>query len=118
METHEKVWGHEDWIVNNELYCFKKLHLKKGYRCSMHHHKIKDETFIVHSGKVLLEYQAKWGGKLKTSSRVMTTGDRMRIPPGLEHRFTGLEDSVIYEISTHHIEEDSYRSEPSGSVDV
>ena len=26
----EKVWGHEEWIVNNELYCGKKLFVKKG----------------------------------------------------------------------------------------
>ena len=43
----DKVWGREEWIVNNEKYCGKKLILKKGYSCSMHHHKIKDETFYI-----------------------------------------------------------------------
>ena len=35
----EKVWGHEEWIANNDKYCGKKLVVKKGFRCSMHHHK-------------------------------------------------------------------------------
>ena len=51
----EKVWGHEEWIVNNPKYCGKKLVLKKGYRCSIHKHDIKDETFYILSGTVLLE---------------------------------------------------------------
>ena len=95
-------------VVNNELYCFKKLNLKKDYRCSLHHHKIKDETFIVHSGKVLLE--------TPSVQFEMYVGDTYRIKPNEEHRFTGLEDSVIYEISTTHMEEDSYRTVESGKV--
>ena len=108
-KIHAKAWGHENWLVNNELYCFKSLHLDKHYRCSMHHHKIKDETFIVHSGRVKLEH----GGE----TTIMTPGDTVRIKPNTEHRFTGLMDSIIWEVSTTHIEEDSYRSELSGRVE-
>jgi len=110
MEIVEKVWGKEEWIVNNELYCFKKLHLNKGYRCSMHSHKIKDETFILHSGKVKMETE-------DIGSFEMSEGEQVRIFPNTKHRFTGLEDSVIYEISTTHMEEDSYRTEESGKVE-
>ena len=58
IEIYPKVWGEEHWIVNKE-YCGKKLVLKKGFRCSMHFHKIKDETFYVISGKVLIELGTK-----------------------------------------------------------
>lgn len=105
---HEKAWGQENWIVNNELYCFKALHLTKDYRCSMHHHRVKDETFTVHSGKVKLEH----GDKVT----IMHPGDVVRIKPYTEHRFTGLMDSIIWEVSTTHMDEDSYRSEVSGKV--
>jgi mannose-6-phosphate isomerase-like protein (cupin superfamily) len=108
-EEHEKVWGKEHWIVNNERYCFKKLYLKENYQCSMHHHKIKDETFIIHSGLVFLEFG--------DNAKLMKPGDKVRIPTHTEHRFTGMLNSVIYEISTQHIESDSYRSIPSGKVD-
>ena len=52
----EKVWGAETWLCNTDHYCGKILHLNKGYRCSIHSHKIKDETFYILYGKVLMEH--------------------------------------------------------------
>lgn len=104
---HPKVWGGEYWIVNKE-YCGKKLMLNKQYRCSIHHHKVKDETFLVISGKVLME--------IGDEKKVMYVGDKQYIPIGVKHRFTGLEDSEIVEFSTHHLENDSYRDVESGKV--
>ncbi len=103
-----KVWGEEHWLVNDD-YCGKRLILKKGYRCSLHHHKLKDETFYVARGKVLLELNNK---KIE-----MNPGDLQRIRPNEIHRFSGLEDSEIIEFSTHHDENDVYRIEPSGVMD-
>jgi len=104
-----KVWGEEHWIVN-ENYCGKKLILKKGFRCSMHKHKLKDETFYITKGKVLLE--------LKDTKKILCSGDSQRIKPEEFHRFTGLEDSEIIEFSTHHEDNDSYRIEESGVADL
>lgn len=109
-EMHKKVWGREEWIVNTDKYCGKILELNKGYRCSMHYHKNKDETFYILGGEVLLE--------LNGSSRVMKKGDIQRIEPWIKHRFTGLKKSKIIEFSTHHEEEDSYRETQSGKVDL
>jgi quercetin dioxygenase-like cupin family protein len=110
----EKTWGHEEWIVNNEKYCGKKLVLQKGGRCSMHKHEIKDETFYILSGKVLME--SEYEGKKE--NRLMTPGDVMHIKVEMWHRFTGIEDSEIMEFSTFHMDEDSIRREPSGFVDL
>lgn len=104
-----KVWGEERWIVNRD-YCGKLLVLKKGFRCSMHYHKVKDETFYINKGKVLMEYD---GEKM-----IMKPGDALLIEPNKNHRFTGLEDSEIMEFSTHHDDSDSYRNEVSGEVDL
>ena len=109
-----KVWGHEEWIVNNDKYCGKKLVLKKSYRCSMHYHEIKDETFYISAGRVFIETEFEG----KTLHRVLYPGDVVHIKIGMRHRFTGLEDSQIIEFSTHHIDEDSYRTETSGKVDL
>ena len=49
-----KGWGYEKWIVNTEEYCGKLLFFNKGKRCSWHYHKIKDETFYLQSGSILL----------------------------------------------------------------
>ena len=51
-----KGWGYEKWIVNNELYCGKLLFFNAGKRCSWHYHKLKDETFYIQSGEILLIY--------------------------------------------------------------
>ncbi|MFV1959809.1 MAG: cupin domain-containing protein [Planctomycetota bacterium] len=100
-----KVWGEEHWIVNRE-YCGKKLVLRQGFRCSMHFHRVKDEVFYVLRGRVLLEA----GDEV----RVLEPGSMQHIPPGLHHRFWGLEDAEMIEFSTHHEDEDSYRLEVSG----
>ena len=113
MEVHEKVWGHEEWIVNTPLYCGKKLVLKKHWRCSMHHHKVKDETFYIQDGVVMVETETADG---KTFEDVLHPGQSMRIEPGTWHRFTGLTEAVIYEFSTHHEDDDSYRREESGQA--
>ena len=109
VKTVPKEWGEERWIVNRD-YCGKLLILRKGFRCSLHHHKIKDETFFVNKGKVLMECA---GSRL-----IMMPGDTILIEPGMKHRFTGLEDSEIFEFSTHHEDSDSYRDEVSGPVDL
>ena len=50
-----KLWGAEKWLVNNEIYCAKELILVNGYQCSLHYHKIKDETFYILEGEVEIE---------------------------------------------------------------
>lgn len=107
-----KVWGREEWIVNKPRYCGKKLIIKNGYRCSLHFHKIKEESFYVLSGKILLEVEQDG----KRLLRIMEKGDIAHIEIGMLHRFTGLMDSEVMEFSTHHMEEDSYRCEPSCRV--
>jgi len=106
----KKEWGSEVWMVNNELYCGKKLMLIKGKRVSLHKHKNKDETFYIESGRLLMELEGK--------VFIMVKGDVVRIKPGMLHRYTGLEDSMIIEISTHHEDEDTYRESGQLSGDV
>jgi len=110
----KKIWGHEEWIINNEKYCGKKLVFNAGYQCSMHHHKIKDETFYIQSGTVILETERD--GKKET--RLMTPGDTARIIPLVWHQLTALTNAQVFEFSTFHMEEDSYRKTTSGKVDL
>jgi quercetin dioxygenase-like cupin family protein len=107
IEIHPKAWGEEHWIVNKE-YCGKKLVLRKGYRCSIHWHKVKDEVFYVASGLVVME--------INGAVFLLKPGMKQHINPGDKHRFTGLTDSEMFEFSTSHFEEDSYRDAPSGAV--
>lgn len=108
MHFVPKGWGSELWIHNDELYCGKKLVLFKGKRCSLHYHLKKTETFYIQSGKVQMELKYKDGRK---ETVILEAGDNIHLPQGTVHRFTGLEDSEIFEFSTQHFDEDSIRLE-------
>lgn len=107
-----KVWGHEECIADfpKQGYCGKKLHLKEGYRCSIHRH-TKDETFYIQSGKVYLE---KENSEEKTEHVILFPGDIVDIFDSARHRFSGLEDSIIVEFSTPDTE--SERKVESGAI--
>jgi quercetin dioxygenase-like cupin family protein len=108
----DKLWGSEEWIVNNELYCGKILNLNKGFRGSIHYHKNKHETFYLLEGKVLIEL----GDSLE--KQTLKPGESIVLEPGKKHRFTPLEDSKIIEFSTHHEDDDTYRDSESEKVDL
>jgi quercetin dioxygenase-like cupin family protein len=110
----KKNWGHEEWIINNPAYCGKKLVFYSGHQCSMHHHKIKHETFYILTGKVYLETDTN--GAIE--KRIMTPGDIAIIQPLTWHQLTALENSEVMEFSTFHMEEDSYRRTGSGKADL
>ena len=101
----KKVWGKERIICNTPLYCGKILYLLKGYRCSIHHHEKKDETFYILRGSVFMEV----GGK----DYAMEVGDAIHIPSGVKHRFTGITAAEILEVSTQDFKDDSYRTTQS-----
>lgn len=108
----EKSWGHEDWIYNGR-YCGKKLHVTKGKACSFHYHKVKDEVMYLESGKIVLTYG--WDEDLSHAATITLTPDMaFHIPPGMWHKFQGLEDSVITEFSTHHNDKDVVRAGQQG----
>ena len=102
-----KGWGYEEWIVNNDKYCGKKLHVAKGRKCSLHYHPIKEETFYIISGEISLEIHKGY----ITMTVNLKKGDSFHIPPGTKHRFTGVRASIIFEISTTHSDEDVIRIE-------
>jgi len=110
-ERHKKGWGYEDWIVNNDKYCGKLLLFEKNKKCSLHYHKIKDETFYLQSGKLklILADSLEEYNNGDVVEIIMEKGDCLYIWPGRVHQMIALEDSELFEFSTRHIEEDSYR---------
>ena len=112
METvediHLKGWGYEKWIVNSDKYCGKLLYFHEGKRCSWHYHKIKDETFYLQDGKILLKYSDDDDIK-KAKEIVLNRGDKFHIYRGLRHQMYALEDTDLFEFSTQHFEHDSNR---------
>lgn len=117
----EKGWGYEQWMANSELYCGKLLVVRSGLKCSIHYHKLKDETFYITEGLLKMRvweepFELKQGKPFEVSSVpvcsefLMGPGDRLVIPPNTPHQFEGVAaETTIIEISTQHFEEDSYR---------
>ena len=103
-----KGWGYEKWIVNNDHYCGKILFFVKGLKCSWHYHKIKRETFYLQSGSIKLFYSFE-DSLDDADVIVLHRGDKFEVPVGLRHQMIALEDTELFEFSTQHIEEDSYR---------
>ena len=107
-EVHPKGWGYEKWIVNSPLYCGKLLYFNMNMKCSFHFHKIKTETFYLQSGLIKVLYS--YGDEIsQTKELVLNRGESFHVPIGLRHQMIALEDSELFEFSTQHFEEDSYR---------
>jgi mannose-6-phosphate isomerase-like protein (cupin superfamily) len=112
-EVHPKAWGREIWIVNNEKYCGKILQFNKDSKFSMHYHLKKTETWYVTKGRFMLTYFDLQ--KAKKIEDIIEVGFTVHVPVGQPHQLLALQDSEVFEISTTHFEEDSYRIEPGDS---
>ena len=95
-------------IQDCEKYCGKLLYFVKDKKCSWHYHKIKDEVFYVQSGKILVKYSEN-DDLDKAEEIVLGPGDNFHVYIGLRHQMIAIEDTELYEFSTQHFDEDSYR---------
>ena len=122
IECLPKAWGQEEIVVNTVIddhygigYCGKILHLRAGWRSSLHRHAQKDETFFCVKGRVVLE----WYDAADVHHEVLLDGDfrpAVRIRPGTWHRFYALADpdasgivASVVEFSTPHADADVER---------
>jgi mannose-6-phosphate isomerase-like protein (cupin superfamily) len=102
-----KGWGNEIIIENNERYCGKILVFKAGCKFSMHYHMIKDETWYVNSGEFIYKWIDTKTAEIYENK--LTIGDVVRQRPGQPHQLIAITDGEIFEVSTTHFDEDSYR---------
>ena len=112
-EIVSKGWGSAVIFANNDMYCGKLLRFDKGSRFSMHFHMKKDETWYLAEGTIRLNWiDTKDASK---RSEVVRVGEVIRNRPGEPHQVEALSDAVIFEVSTTHFDEDSYRVERGDS---
>jgi mannose-6-phosphate isomerase-like protein (cupin superfamily) len=105
----EKKWGYELWIHNDTDYCGKLLVFSKsGNKFSMHYHMIKDETWYVQKGAFQFDWIDTENGERCYTQ--IQEGDVIEIKKALPHQLTALtEEATIFEVSTQHFDDDSYR---------
>jgi len=106
-EIVQKGWGKEIIFVNNPEYCGKILCFNKGKKFSMHYHVQKKETWYVAKGRFILNWIEIENGT--NYSEYLEVGDVITNERGEPHQLVALEDSEVFEVSTRHYDEDSFR---------
>lgn len=111
-----KKWGTEYWLVNSYLpsYCAKLLVLNPGYKCSLHCHHLKTETFVVLEGVVNLRLLIND----REEKLVLIEGQHFTLHPHEYHQFSSSAPAVILEVSSFHDDNDVQRLEESGPVNA
>ena len=104
-----KAWGEEIWIHNDEEYCGKLLVFEEAYsKFSMHYHIIKKESWYVQEGQFKFDWIDTEDATLHTD--ILEVGDSVTIERGQPHQLTALKpNSIVFEVSTQHFDEDSCR---------
>jgi mannose-6-phosphate isomerase len=99
----EKPWGYELIWALTDQYAGKLLSINAGHRLSLQFHRQKDESWYLLEGRAELEFAG--AGQKTTASEVVTPGAAFRIKPGTVHRIRALEDTLVLEVSTPHLDD-------------
>jgi mannose-6-phosphate isomerase len=99
----EKPWGWELVWAETDDYVGKLLFIRAGEALSLQYHQIKDEAWLVREGLAHVELGVADEGDLDTIE--IREGDALHYPPGTLHRVTALEDTLIVEVSTPHLDD-------------
>ena len=115
----DKPWGYElIWAVT-DIYVGKVLFVKAGESLSLQYHELKDESWLIQSGRARIELGAV--GDEELAEEVVGPGAAFHYPPGTVHRITAVEDTTILEVSTPQLDdivrlEDRYGREGSSDA--
>lgn len=99
----EKPWGWELLWAEADQYVGKLLFIRAGEALSLQYHEVKDESWLVREGRARLEIGEVGGDDLQTVE--LAADDAFRFEPGTIHRVTALEDTLIVEVSTPHLDD-------------
>ena len=98
----EKPWGWELIWAETERYLGKLIFVRAGEALSLQYHREKDESWLVREGRARLEL-GEVGGELEAVE--IGPGDAFRYRPGTVHRVTAIEDTLVLEVSTPHLDD-------------
>jgi mannose-6-phosphate isomerase len=99
----EKPWGWELIWAETDAYVGKLLFIRAGEALSLQYHQIKDEAWLVREGLARVELGVADEGSLDTIE--IREGDALHYPAGTLHRVTAVEDTLIVEVSTPHLDD-------------
>jgi mannose-6-phosphate isomerase len=99
----DKPWGWELVWAETDRYVGKLLFVRAGEALSLQYHELKDECWLVHEGLARVELGEVGADGLETVE--LREGDALHYPPHTLHRVTAVEDTLILEVSTPHLDD-------------
>ncbi len=101
VERVDKPWGYELRFIRTERFAGKVLFIKAGSQLSLQYHDRKEEAFLVQEGR--LELVLGKGDEQRVET--LGPGDAWHVTPGTVHRFRGVSDCLLFEVSTPEMED-------------
>ena len=99
----DKPWGHEElFALVDGKFCGKAIHVRAGHALSLQYHEAKEETISVQSGRLRCEVGLH---EDSLEEFELLPGESVHLRPGVRHRVTALEDTVMLEASTTQIDD-------------
>ena len=102
MKVVYKPWGKEEWLEQNEFYCYKRIYINKGHRTSYQYHEQKVETNYIISGKAEIWLENDNG---VVEILQMKEGDFFNVKPPRKHRVIAKTDIILQEVSTPQVDD-------------
>jgi NDP-sugar pyrophosphorylase family protein/mannose-6-phosphate isomerase-like protein (cupin superfamily) len=102
MKIVYKPWGKEEWLEQNEFYCYKRIYINKGYRTSYQYHNEKVETNYIISGKAEVWLENDNG---VVEILQLKEGDFFNVKPPRKHRVIAKTDIILQEVSTPQVDD-------------
>lgn len=91
-----KVWGETQLIASvPNAFEWHRIIVESGHQCSRHSHRQKYNGFFVESGTLEVTV---WQPEGTVDVTILHVGDYMAVPPGVDHRFKALQDTVAFEV--------------------
>ncbi|MFQ6082715.1 MAG: cupin domain-containing protein [Candidatus Aminicenantia bacterium] len=101
MKKINKPWGYEIIFAQTDSYVGKILKIYAGHRLSYQYHNIKEETIYLQEGKMKLIVEKEG----KKEEKQLAKGDSYHLSPKTKHRMEAIEDCLIFEVSTPHLDD-------------
>jgi mannose-6-phosphate isomerase-like protein (cupin superfamily) len=99
----DKPWGHEEiFALVDGRFCGKAIHVTHGHALSLQYHERKEETISVQSGRLSVEVGESEDALEQFE---LLPGESIHLRPGVRHRVTALEDTVMLEASTTELDD-------------
>ena len=99
----DKPWGHEEiFALVDGKFCGKAIHVGEGHALSLQYHECKEETISVQSGRLRVEVGLD---EQALEEFELSPGESIHLRPGVRHRVTAVEDTVMLEASTTELDD-------------